>query len=168
MSSPRRKSWSRPLADLVAATIDPIVAKQGFGEAALILNWPDIVGARLAAHTQPLALQWQRRTDKAGTRRQEPATLVLRVESAFALDLQHSTELVIERVNAHLGWRCVGRVVLKQGPIARAPERPRRGAAPSAHAIDVAERACAGIAEDGLRMALARLGAQIAESAAKG
>ena len=165
MSSPRRKSWSRPLADLVAATVDPIAARHGFGESALILDWPEIVGPRLAACTQPLALKWQRRTDKSGDRRSEPATLVLRVESAFALELQHSTDLVTERVNAHLGWRCVGRIMLKQGPIAHALPRPRRGAAPSAAALAAAGRTCVGIEDDGLRTALTRLGAQVAGDA---
>ena len=61
--------------------------------------------------------------------RPEPATLVVRVESAFALELQHLAPLLIERINAHYGWRCVGRLVLKQGPVraaqAGAPARRR-------------------------------------------
>lgn len=161
MVSPRRQSWSRPLADLVAATIDPLAAKQGFGESALILNWPDIVGPRFGAHSEPLALQWQRRLDKSGARRSEPATLVLRVESAFALDVQHSTELLIERVNAHLGWRCVGRIVIKQGPLAKATPRARRGAAPTEAALKAAAAACPRIEDEGLREALIRLGARV-------
>ena len=60
--------------------------------------------------------------------RPEPATLIVRVESAFALELQHLAPLVIERVNAHYGWRCVGRLVLKQGPVPR--PRPARPAPP--------------------------------------
>ena len=26
---------------------------------------------------------------------------------------------LIERINAHYGWRCIGRIVLKQGPVTR-------------------------------------------------
>ena len=159
-----RRSWSRPLAELVAASLDPIAARQGFGESALILNWPDIVGPRLAARTQPVALQWPRRTDKAAGRRAEPGTLVLRVQSAFALELQHGLDLVMERVNAHLGWRCVGRIVMKQGPIERAAPRPSRGAPPSAAALAAAERLCADVTDEALRAALARLGAQVART----
>ena len=62
--------------------------------------------------------------------RPEPATLVVRVESAFALEMQHLAPIVIERVNAHYGWRCVGRLVLKQGPVRRRPTRPAPRAGP--------------------------------------
>ena len=31
--------------------------------------------------------------------------------------------LVIERLNAHYGWACIGRVVIRQGPVTRPPER---------------------------------------------
>jgi hypothetical protein len=36
-------------------------------------------------------------------------TLTVRVEGAFALELQHLGPLVIERINRHYGWACVGR-----------------------------------------------------------
>ncbi len=50
MSLPPRRKPSRatPLADLVGKALDPVIAKQGFGESDIILNWDDIVGARLA------------------------------------------------------------------------------------------------------------------------
>ncbi len=93
------------------------------------MAWPDIVGERLASFTQPLKIEWKRRSAGADpATRPEPATLVVRVESAFALEMQHLAPVVIERVNAHYGWRCIGRIVLKQGPVRR-PE-PRRPAAP--------------------------------------
>jgi hypothetical protein len=82
----------------------------------------------------------------------------VRVESAFALDMQHLAPLVIERVNAHYGWRCVGRVVLKPGPVKRPPAPP-----PPAPALTEDERrrvteAIGEVGEDALRDALERLG----------
>jgi len=82
----------------------------------------------------------------------------VRVESAFALEVQHVAPLLIERINAYYGWRCVGRIVLKQGPVRRphpasvepvplAPAKRQRVAA----ALD-------GVVEGGLRAALDRLG----------
>ena len=54
---------------------------------------------------------------------------MIRVESAFALELQHLAPVVIERVNAYYGWRCIGKLVLKQGPVRRAEKK--RPAAPA-------------------------------------
>ena len=84
---------------------------------------------------------------------------MVRVESAFALEMQHLAPLIVERVNAHYGWRCIGRLVLKQGPVRRAATANR----PPAVRLDEAERgrigeAVGGIGEDGLKDALGRLG----------
>ncbi len=91
----------------------------------MIVAWPDIVGERLAAFTQPLKIEWKRKGPNADPEaRPEPATLVVRTESAFALEMQHLAPIVIERVNTYYGWRCIGRLVLKQGPVMR-PEKKR-------------------------------------------
>jgi hypothetical protein len=158
-----KRSWSQPLADLVGAAISPVLAKQGFGEADIILYWEDIVGERLAKRSQPIKLQWPPRGKIHGREiRQEPATLVVRVEGGFALEMQHLSGLVIERVNAHLGWNCVGRLTLRQGPL---EPRHRRAnfqpfvAAPGA--AEAAEKIVIGISDTDLRRALANLGARV-------
>jgi hypothetical protein len=157
----RQRSWSRPLADLVGAAIDPVLARQGFGESDLILYWEDIVGGRLAAMSEPIKLRWPPRGTGRQNQSPEPATLVVRVESGFALEMQHLTGAVIERVNAHLGWHCVGRIALKQGPLTRkgAGKAPRRP--PSAALLAAAEAQVSGIEAVDLRQALARLGAHV-------
>ena len=60
MNPPRRAPaiFARPLADYALRQIDPLVAKQGFGQSALILRWPEIVGERIAALCAPERLQW--------------------------------------------------------------------------------------------------------------
>lgn len=151
-----KRTWPRPLADLVGRALDPVLARQGFGQSDLILYWDDIVGARLAAMSQPIKLQWPARDPRGG---QATATLVVRVEGGFALELQHLSGAVIERVNAHLGWRCVSRLSLKQGPIVRRAVADRSVRAPDLAAIEAAEQSVAGIKDEGLRAALARLGA---------
>jgi hypothetical protein len=151
--------WSRPLADLVGAAINPVLARQGFGESDIVLFWEEIVGERLAATSEPLCLRWPAR----GTvpRAPSPATLVVRVEGAYALELQHVSGLVIERVNAHLGFACVGRIAIKQGPLERrqGPKTVRRP--PPAEAVAAAQAAVCGIEEEALRQALGRLGARV-------
>jgi hypothetical protein len=159
---PKNRRNSVPLADLVGRALGPALARQGFGEADLILHWEDMVGERLAGRTEPVKLQWPprgpRRIPDAGA---EPATLVVRVEGAFAIELQHLAPIVVERVNSHLGWRCVGRLALRQGPLEHASRRPRKPAPPGPAARAAAARAVEGIEDPGLRDALARLGAGV-------
>ncbi|HEY8564151.1 MAG TPA: DciA family protein [Beijerinckiaceae bacterium] len=149
----------RPLADLLDHCLKPALRAQGFAAADVLVAWPDIVGERLAAYTQPIKLEWRHRArDADPDARPEPASLVVRVEGAFAIELQHLAPIVIERVNAHYGWRCVGRLVLKQGPVRR-PVKPSR-ALPSLAPEEQAkvEAAVSGVAETGLKAALDRLG----------
>ena len=160
----RRKPWSQPLADLVAPCLAPSLARFGFGEADLLMFWPEIVGERLAARCEPLRLQWPARA--ARQEKAEPATLIVQVEGGFAVELQHQAAVVLERVNAHLGWRCVGRLVLKQGPVARRQMPRAVPPRPDAQAIERARTSAEGIADDDLRDALVRLGSRIGSSAA--
>jgi hypothetical protein len=158
----RKNPWSRPLADLVQTAIDPILRRQGFGQSDLVLFWDDIVGERLAAVSQPVKVQWPAsKRDRAADNGSAPATLVVRVETGFALELQHLAPIVIERVNAHFGWRCISRLLLKQGPIAAPP--------PARHGVRLLNKDAEtgaetivgnGVVYEPLRLALIRLGAR--------
>lgn len=159
-AAPRGKGRiGRPLAELVLRQLDPLVARQGFGEASLLMQWPEIVGARVAGLCAPERLQWPARGRKpAPDRPQDPATLILRVEPGFGLEVQHIAPAIIERVNAHLGWRCVARLTLRQQALAARPtQRPRpQRADPAARAQ--AQSATDGVEDEALRAALIRLG----------
>jgi hypothetical protein len=159
--APRQKySKPVPLADFVRAAVDPVLAKQGFGESSLILHWDDIVGERVAACSEPIKLQWPPRPAKRPPDAAiEPATLVLRVAGAMALEIQHMGPILIERVNSHLGWRAVGKLAIRQGPLNKA-NRPARVAPPDPQALAEAEEATEGVDDEDLRKALARLGAR--------
>jgi hypothetical protein len=149
----------KPLADFIDSCLGPSLARQGFAASDVIVAWPDIVGQRLASFTQPLKMEWKRKGPNADPEaRPEPATLVVRVEGAFALELQHLAPVVIERVNAYYGWRCLGRLQLRQGPVRRPePKRPAVIAVSEADRRKV-EAAVESIAEDHLKAALERLG----------
>jgi hypothetical protein len=159
-AAPRGKGRiGRPLAELVLKQLDPLVARQGFGEASLLMQWPEIVGARVAGLCAPERLQWPARGRKpAPDRPQDPATLILRVEPGFGLEVQHMASAIIERVNAHLGWRCVARLTLRQQALAARPtQRPRpQRVDPAARAQ--AQSATDGVEDEALRAALIRLG----------
>lgn len=155
---------ARPLAHLIEPMLEPALAAQGFSGDDIISSWPDIVGGRLGAASRPVKVDWPRR--RAGdTGRADPATLVVRVESAFALELQHMAPVLIERINAVYGWRCIGRLVLKQGPVGREARRTKPlPALPSADACRRVAAATGTVEDEGLRGALERLGHAVAAS----
>jgi hypothetical protein len=155
--------FARPLADLVAPVLDPVLLRRGFGHRDIVSYWDEIVGERLAAVCQPLELKWPARSRREGAYADaQAATLVIRVESGFALDLQHMASQIVERVNAHLGWRCVARLSFRQGPIERRGATARRErVAPDPSAAAMAARLVTGVADDRLRDALTRLGARV-------
>ncbi len=156
----KKKSFPVPLADLVGGAVDPVLARQGFGQSSLILHWDGIVGARLAACSEPIKLQWPgRAVQRLPDAPIEPATLVLRVAGGMAIEIQHMAPQLIERVNAHLGWRAVGRIVLRQGPLEKTRKGPRIGP-PDAQALAEATQATEGVEDEELRKALVRLGAR--------
>jgi len=162
------KNRPQPLADFLDVCLSPSLAAQGFATSDIIVAWSDIVGERLAAFTQPLKIEWKRKGPNADPEaRPEPATLVIRVEGAFALEMQHMAPIVIERVNTYYGWRCIGKLVLKQGPVRRIEKK--RPAPPALREADRrrVDAALAPIEEESLRAALDRLGQAVVGSRTK-
>ncbi|KLK91237.1 hypothetical protein AA309_21440 [Microvirga vignae] len=159
---------ARPLSEFLDACLSPSLAAQGFATSDIIMTWPDIVGERLAAFTQPLKIEWKRKPPHADPEaRPEPATLVIRVESAFALELQHMAPTVIDRVNTYYGWRCIGKIVLKQGPVRRIEKKKPPAPALTTEAKAKVSSAIQDIEEDGLKAALDRLGQAIVSSGSR-
>ena len=159
MNKPR-KTYPRPVADVVGRCLGDVFARQGFASGELVTHWPEIVGEEIAAHAEPLKLQWLRGGDPDAS---EPATLVLRVEGPAAIEIQHLAPVILERVNRFLGWRAVARVALRQAPLARRTVRPP----PAPPDAEAAARIAAGLGEIGdadLRAALGRLGAAVKQS----
>jgi hypothetical protein len=148
----------KPLRELVGKVVGDAFARQGFASAELVTRWEDIVGAEIAAHSEPIKLNWPRR---AGGEEREAATLVLRVEGPAAIEIQHLAGLICERVNRFLGWRAVGRLAYRQAPLRRRESRARRSADPGL-AARFAEQ-LSDIDDDALKEALARLGAAVKE-----
>ena len=158
MSNPPR-SFPRPLSELLGATLSDALKSQGFASAEILARWTDIVGPEVAAHSEPMKINWPR-ANGAGEEPPEPATLVLRVEGPAALEIQHLSAVILERVNRFFGWQAIGRIALRQAPLRRR-ERPK---APPPPDPAIAARIAEGLPEIedvDLRQALARLGAAI-------
>jgi hypothetical protein len=91
---------------------------------------------------------------------QEPATLVLRVEGPMALEIQHSSDVILQRVNRFFGWSAVGKLALRQAPLSRR-NRPAPSRAPDPKAVAKVAETLSSVEDEDLRAALARLGALI-------
>jgi hypothetical protein len=160
MSKPAR-GFPRPLSEFLGNTMSGALKAQGFASTEIIVRWADIVGAEIAAHSEPMKINWSRVKNDAGDEdRGEPATLVLRVEGPAALEIQHLSAVIVERVNRFFGWQAIGRLALRQAPLRRrTPKAPPPPPDPA-----VTARLAAGmpkIESEDLRDALARLGAAI-------
>jgi hypothetical protein len=150
------RSFARPLRDLLGKVVGEAFTRQGFASAELVTRWSEIAGAEIAAHSEPIKIQWLRPVE--GEER-EPGTLVLRVEGPASIEIQHLAGIICERVNRFLGWRAVARVALRQAPLRRGERTKARGGDPAA-AARIAEN-LPDIADEDLRRALARLGAAV-------
>src|SRR4029078_7332626 len=148
---------AKPLSVLLGDVFSDAYARQGFAARELVTRWAEIAGKDVAAHSEPLKMQWPRPVEGQP---QEPATLVLRVEGPMALEIQHSSDVILERVNRFFGWSAVGRLALRQAPLSRR-NPPPASRAPDARRVEEIARTLSSVEDDELRAALARLGASI-------
>ena len=157
MSSPapaRRRSGARPLADFVAPGIADVCGKAGFSAVEVVTHWDEIVGPDLAPRCLPVRLQWPREEGAA-------ATLVVRVEGAYAIELQYASGIIVERINSYFGWRCVGRLQLRQGPVPQRHSRPPAPIEPDKASVATVRAEIGRFEDEALAASLARLGALV-------
>jgi hypothetical protein len=148
---------ARPIADLLGPCLVAAFKRHGFASTEIVTHWADIVGAEIAAHSEPIKITWPRQGE---TDEPEPATLVLRCEGPAALEIQHLSDVIVERINRFLGWRAISHIALRQAPLTRRDKRVVRAAPDAAEARRIAET-MTGIADEPLRAALGRLGAAV-------
>jgi hypothetical protein len=84
----------------------------------------------------------------------------LRVEGPAALEIQHLSAVILERVNRFFGWQAIGRISLRQAPLRRR-EKPKAPPPPDPAITARIAEGLPEIKDDALRGALARLGAAI-------
>ncbi|WP_417685361.1 DUF721 domain-containing protein [Roseibium sp.] len=165
----RARKGAKALADLVGKAMTPACRKRGFASVDILAAWPDIVGERYGERVQPERLVWPRRTGEDGEMTADPATLVVHTDGATAMMLSHETPQLIERINTFYGWAAVGRIKIIQRPVARPhKDGPRRARPLTIEEKKRLEGHVEAVADDRLREALKKLGAEIiARSASK-
>ena len=149
-SAGERRPGFRAAGASLARVVAPIVARHGGGILArLKAEWTAIVGPDIAAATWPEALV-------------RGGTLKLRVAPGKALEIQHRTPLVVERINLFFGRDAVTRLALMQGPLPLpAPARFRHERPLQAREAAALDTQLATVASPELRDALARLGRRV-------
>jgi hypothetical protein len=150
-----KPAGARRLSDLIGPCLSRALARQGFAATELVTRWPEIAGAEIAAHAEPIRISWPR-----GSGANEPGTLVLRVEGPTAVEIQHLAGVILQRVNGFFGWRAIGKIALRQGPLSRR-RKPVIVPPPSEEAAGRIAATLTGIEDEELRQALARLGAAV-------
>jgi len=148
---------AKPLSLLLSDVFSEAYARQGFAARELVTRWAEIAGADVAAHSEPLKMQWPRPVQGQPP---EPATLVLKVEGPMALEIQHKSDLILQRVNRFFGWSAVGKLALRQAPLSRR-DRPKPPSQPDPKSVASIAETLTSIEDEKLRDALARLGASI-------
>lgn len=161
-----RKAGARPIGAFVEKALDQAARARGFATTTLLSDWRAIAGAELARYTMPDRIIWPRRRDhwdeeetgnpRTRGHRRDGATLVLRIEGPRAIEVQHRTTQVLERINAYFGYRAVTEMRFLQAPISRVA-RPKRTPKPPLPAYALPKSA--GIQDKRLARALDRLGA---------
>ncbi|MGR3822605.1 MAG: DUF721 domain-containing protein [Salipiger marinus] len=134
---------------------------RGFAQSRLLTHWEEIAGADIAAIARPVEISYGR----GGF----GATLTLLTTGAQAPLLEMQKEPLREKVNAVYGYNAIARIRITQtaatgfaeGRVAfgHAPRKPAETHAPEITAE--AEGVAGGIADDGLRQALARLAGHV-------
>jgi hypothetical protein len=167
MQDNERKAWAnggsaaRAIGAYVARMLDPVARARGFAITSLLSEWPAVVGEELASFTAPDKLVWPRRTEDREAAspqsawRNDGAILVLKVDGPRAIELQHRSEQILERVNMYFGYRAIAQLRFLQAPLPKAKSQ-----APAPPPVEEPPPA-AGFADTGLARALGRLGAGI-------
>ena len=157
-SKPSRRQ-AQPVGALTGAMLAPALKARGFANMEIIARWNEIVGPQFAGRTRALQMKWPPRGTKSDPdAAREGAVLVMAAAGGCAIELQHMTPQIIERINATLGWRCVTGLQLRQQPVAQKPGRPTQRPPLSPQEAERLLAATAMVEDEKLREALLRLG----------
>ncbi len=153
-----RRNRTEPIASAVARITKPAFGRRGLADGVIARDWQAIVGEVIARHSQPDRITYAGRQRTGGL-------LHLRVDnSAMATQLQHLEPQLVERINAHFGYRAVARLRYVHAPLPEPTlsDRPKRSEPVLSEARKTALSATlAGIDDPELLAALERLGRAI-------
>ncbi|MEQ1756399.1 MAG: DciA family protein [Micropepsaceae bacterium] len=143
-----RKRGPEPLGKSALALLQAHLQKRGFAQIEIVTRWPEIAGQGLSAHCVP---------QKLASSASGGSTLTLLADDRAAIELQHQTPKLIDKINRYFGKPVVSKIKVIAG------ELPRQASPPVIRRLTAAEEAdlaqwTARIEDPALRDALTRLG----------
>ncbi len=148
-----RENGFRAIGGLAQKLTSGMAKGRGASLVRLKADWPAVVGPELARTTRPDALL-------AGRGARAGKALRLKVSGAAALEVQHRSGQIVERVNAYFGHKVIDDVRIVQGVIS-APRPAPRTPRPDPVVVQAVASRTAAVEDPDLRAALTRLGARI-------
>lgn len=143
----------RPLSGSFLPLTGPALRKRGFAEARIVTQWPEIAGPAIATASTPLKIS----PGRGGGR-----ILLIRVTSAAALEIQHQTPVILDRINAFFGFDAITGLKLVQGPVtAVAPRKKPAPATLTSQGEEKLSKSLSGLNNSTLKSALEALGREI-------
>jgi hypothetical protein len=138
----------RPVGALLPAVIRPAFRNRAPATGQIIADWEAIVGPVIARVTMP--------------RRLAAGTLSIGCNGPVALELQHLADMLVQRINTHVGQKLVQRLRFIQESLDSPPPVRLRPPPPDA-ALRAVDQSVATLPEGPLRDALAALGRALIE-----
>ncbi len=132
----------------------------GFAYADILTQWQSIVGDELARVCKPQSIRWPRGLQHQEKGRQKlGGTLTIVAAGASALELQHETPRILEKLNTYYGYGAVTTIKIVQGHVPLPDKENRPKLAP----LNVDQKAILNtqlgdIEDEPLRTALKKLG----------
>ncbi|MDZ4738476.1 MAG: DciA family protein [Alphaproteobacteria bacterium] len=147
-TAPKRRG-PLPVAQNATALLRHHLKARGFAQIELVTRWAEIAGATLADHCFP---------SKLSAAASGGATLTLVADDRAALELQHQTPKLIDKINSYFGKPTVNKIKVVTGEIPRSlPVRPAPRRLSDDEETELLRRTAA-VEDPGLRDALTRLG----------
>ena len=108
--SEKRTYNTKSISDIAGKIDNQAFRRFGFAKRDILIHWSNIVGPVLARSSMPerLIMPKNENHNKAGI-------LHIRIEGSFAPEMQHLEPLVIDRINAHYGFKAVEKLIFHHG-----------------------------------------------------
>lgn len=118
-SNPLRSYGTPHVSKVLGRITGRTMNRRGFSDSRMLENWSAIVGPQLAAMSQPVRLSRR----KSGRDGEDPAggVLTVKAEGAIALEIQHLSPQIIDRLNSYYGHAAISRLNIIQGPVTITP-----------------------------------------------
>ena len=118
-SNPLRSYGTPHVSKVLGRITGRTMNRRGFSDSRMLENWSAIVGPQLAAMSQPVRLSRR----KSGRDGEDTAggVLTVKAEGAIALEIQHLSPQIIDRLNSYYGHAAISRLNSLQGPVTITP-----------------------------------------------